>query len=161
MGGVSIIDGRGNLSPDKVGSSSFGWKICLCEAYGRPTLSCPSDITIVKAYGESETPSTLCTPTTSSFVSPSGLGTREQSPDFTSGCGSRYHGIQIPDTKLRWVFCKKKERQLSSLFLSLRHLQINLNHLEFSIVVFIQNSLAGKQNIIVIAASIQRGTVCK
>ena len=29
-----IIDGRGDLSPDKVGSSSFGWKICLCEAYG-------------------------------------------------------------------------------------------------------------------------------
>ena len=44
----------GDLSPDKVGSSSFGWKICLCEAYGRPTLGCPSDI----MSREPQTPST-------------------------------------------------------------------------------------------------------
>ena len=45
--------------------------------------SCPSDIMVVKVYGEPETPSTLYTPTSSSFVSPCGLGTSEHS--------SRYH----------------------------------------------------------------------
>ena len=45
--------------------------------------SCPSDIIIVKVYKEPEITSTLYTPTSSSFVSSNGLGTRESS--------SRYH----------------------------------------------------------------------
>ena len=47
--------------------------------------SYPSDIMVLKVYGEAETPYALYTPTSSSFVNPCVLDTRENS--------SRYHGI--------------------------------------------------------------------
>ena len=58
-----FIDGRGNRG-----------KACRQgrNAASGPTMnnsSCPSDIMVAKIYGESKTPSTLCTPTSSSFVS--------------------------------------------------------------------------------------------
>ena len=86
-----------------IGSSSFGWKICLCEAYGRSGLPsgkncCKQQPDPEQSYSsnwtrawESETPPTLCTPSAPSFASPYGLGTREQLPDVKSGYGSRYH----------------------------------------------------------------------
>ena len=46
-------------------------------------FGCPSDIMTVKVHVESKNPSTLYTPTSSSFGSPCGLSTREHS--------SRYH----------------------------------------------------------------------
>ena len=39
----------------------------------RPTVGCPSVRKLLDVYGELETPSTLCTPTSSSFVSPCGV----------------------------------------------------------------------------------------
>ena len=53
-------------------------------------FGCPSVLRLLNVYGESETPSTLCTPTPSSFVSPCGLGEGERKFIFNLVIPRRY-----------------------------------------------------------------------